>query len=267
LPPRTTKEAEKRREELRFETDRKVAEIRSRVRNEIHAFRPLGIASELSVAMGARPKRGVILGTPFGTYVFAKDRLPDDTTVERWRREVQAADETSREMTAMLMSIPSFRPNTTVGNAPGASFDRAVLLGLVSNEEADLAQRIQDFWRKHPTAKWGVWQKDRTIEPHKPAPEEAASDAAVAGAKRALAMATVGRQGWRDASAISPGARALGEKGQKNAVVRILLTREGGAVFRVTLFHPPQGGIAIPGVSKDTETAAEAVRIAEEHVR
>lgn len=145
--------------------DVEATNIRLTIEREIRSYAPLGVASDLSLAMGARPSRGVLVGCPNGaTYVFAKARCPKAETVERWRAEYVRADELVRQSVS-LRSFSVLAPGTTIGNRAHAAHGRALAdAGLLTPEEIATVVALERFWAEHPSARWGVVAADGTIE-------------------------------------------------------------------------------------------------------
>jgi hypothetical protein len=140
--------------------------ITTRIYTEIYSFKPLGRMTELGEALGGEPSRGKAVTTPLGTFVFAKNRVPDSQTTERWR--IQHAESERLNKASARYTVISFKPqpNTVTGNfrvvEEGRYFREQ---GLLSPEEDQHLRELEQFWASHPDLDrekgWGVYREGK----------------------------------------------------------------------------------------------------------
>jgi hypothetical protein len=135
------------------------------IHDEVHSYRPLGIASDLSLAMGTRPKRGVLIGTPLGPFVFAKARAPAKAVIDGWFDSYRRA-EALRGEAIRYRAFSIERQGTTIGNRRPAETGRELAdEGLLDEAETAWLATLEAFWAAHPDADTGVVNDDGTITP------------------------------------------------------------------------------------------------------
>jgi hypothetical protein len=143
-------------------------QLRAWVGQDLAALRPMGMASELSVAMGLRPRRGVAMSVPSGhVYVFAKSRQPSEADLRIW----QARYEQAKALDEQALDLTSFGivdANCTFGNAYFASKGRALAdAGLLTADEVAFVERLEAYWATHDDDDWGVVAPDGSLHSHK----------------------------------------------------------------------------------------------------
>lgn len=140
--------------------------IERTIRSEIGSYQPLGIASEISMVLGARPKRGVVIGTPLGPYVFARARQPPPSIVKGWWSRYRVVEARRKESARLHVSPVSWEPNTTTGNIVALQqAERLVSEGMASPDELRATRALRAFWNKYPKALYGIWRTGMQIEP------------------------------------------------------------------------------------------------------
>lgn len=151
---------------LALALDTEATSIKVAIEREIRSYAPLGVASELSVVMGARPRPGVLVGCPNGlTYIFAKARTPKAETLARWRADYERSERLVREAVS-LRAFSLAEPGRTIGNRAHAAHGRELAdAGLLSEAEVAHVVALEAFWAEHPDARWGVVKADGTITP------------------------------------------------------------------------------------------------------
>lgn len=143
--------------------------ITTKIYAEIYSFKPLGRMTELGEALGGEPSKGKAVTTPLGTFVFAKNRVPDSQAIERWR--IQHAESERLSKGSARYSVISFKPqpNTVTGNfrvvEEGRYFREQ---GLLSPEEDQHLRELEQFWASHLDLDrekgWGVYRESGKIE-------------------------------------------------------------------------------------------------------
>lgn len=156
---------EKKREQLRANLETEASNLTHQISAEIGSYAPIGKMSELGEVLGVQPpKKGETVSTPFGTYIFAKSRMPDPDTVKRWRQQYDKAHELRKQAAEYGFMVVG--PHLTTGNILALEHGKRLAeQGLLSNRELAYVKQLEDFWRKYPTAKYGVVQPDGTISP------------------------------------------------------------------------------------------------------
>ncbi len=144
--PTETQDRRTKRLAMAATLDARAFDLQSQIRTEAHAFKPIGIASEFSLVMGARPKRGVLVSLPTGgTYVFAKARCPSAADSERWQKLYDEAKVLDAEAIDLGFSI--IAPGRTIGNRRVMS--RGIALrdrDLLDDEELAFLAKLEAFW-------------------------------------------------------------------------------------------------------------------------
>jgi hypothetical protein len=143
--------------------------ITNRILSEIYHFKPLGRITELGEALGAEPPKGKAITTPLGTFVFAKNRAPDNQTLEKWRIQYAESERLSKASARYISVFLTPRPNTVTGNfrvvEEGRYFREQ---GLLSPEEEQHLRNLEQFWASHPELDrekgWGVYRESGKIE-------------------------------------------------------------------------------------------------------
>jgi hypothetical protein len=158
-----------RRMKIAREFQERADAITTRIYTEIYSFKPLGRMTEFGEALGGEPSRGKAVTTPLGTFVFAKNRVPDSQTTERWR--IQHAESQRLNQASARYTVISFKPqpNTVTGNfrvvEEGRYFREQ---GLLSPEEDQHLHELEQFWASHPDLDrergWGVYRESGKIE-------------------------------------------------------------------------------------------------------
>lgn len=160
------------REKIRKELNHKAFELSRSIGDEVMSYRPIGRQSDVAVAIGLKPKRGVAISTPAGDYVFAKARIPSKETVKKWFTISEEVNKLRDK--AIRCDFFICGPNTTIGNIRVLEHGKELASeSLLSKDELDFVRRLEDFWTKYPEADSGVVRPDGTIEPlfdkgHKP---------------------------------------------------------------------------------------------------
>jgi hypothetical protein len=150
-----------RSDALRAEADKLVAGILA----EVRALVPMGIASDVSLAMGARPTRGVLVSTPLATYVFAKARVPSQDQLDAWEQAYRRAEDLRRQALD-LSSWSVIEKGRTIGNRlPLEQGERLAAAGLLGRFELAHLAALRAFWDAHPDASTGVVRAGGAIEP------------------------------------------------------------------------------------------------------
>lgn len=138
--------------------------LRQQVLTEVRALRPIGVPSEISLAMGARPKKGVLVGTPVGTFVFAKDRLPAETQIADWEEAYRVAKELDENAMFLGMRV-GLDVDTVTGNREVwlAEMQRLQEAGWLTSQEEDFVAQVERFFARNPEAKYGVMTESGEI--------------------------------------------------------------------------------------------------------
>ena len=103
----TRKKPDSRIMELRAEEN----QIRADIWKEIRELKPMGRRSEVGMAMGITPKRGVVVETAVGELVFAKARQPSARQLKRWESMHNKARKMSWEVAKrQVESIEAWEP-------------------------------------------------------------------------------------------------------------------------------------------------------------
>ncbi len=134
---------------------------------ELRNFRPLGMMSEFGVAMGAEPRKGVKIDTPYGPYVFDEKRIPSNERVDNWFAQHKEA-EGIRTLAAEYGFGLGANPNTVTGNfrvvERGRRFKEQ---GMLSPEEERILNALEKYWQEHPELDrqkgYGIWAYDLEI--------------------------------------------------------------------------------------------------------
>ena len=153
-----------RREQIHKELRHQADIIKQELSKEIHSYQPIGKMSEIGEVLGIKPTRGQLVSTPFGSYVFAKARLPDAETIRRWHERYGEA----RELETHAGSEYQFMvvgPGLTTGNIRTLEQGRRLKAqGLLSPRELKYVDALEEFWAKYPDADYGVVQPDGSIK-------------------------------------------------------------------------------------------------------
>jgi hypothetical protein len=153
--------APEKRDEIRRELTALAGSIDRSAITELRNFRPLGMMSEFGAAMGAEPRKGVRIDTPFGPYVFDEKRVPSKERVDRWYAQHKEA-EGIRTVAAEYAFGLGASPMTVTGNfrvvERGRRFKEQ---GLLSPEEEQALNALEKYWQEHPELDrqkgYGVW--------------------------------------------------------------------------------------------------------------
>lgn len=144
------------------------------IRDAIAKLRPMGVASEISMAMGTRPSRGQLIGTPVGTFVFAKSRTPTEEQIDEWHETYRRAEDYGRNA-AIAGSFGVVDPGCTIGNAEFmlngcllrdfncTSWFGEPNLSLLDDDELEFLTKLIVFWNENPDSQCGVVNDDGTI--------------------------------------------------------------------------------------------------------
>ena len=159
--------APEKRDEIRRELTALAGSIDQSAITELRNFRPLGMMSEFGAAMGAEPRMGVKIDTPFGPYVFDEKRVPSKERVDRWYAQHKEA-EGIRTMAAEYAFGLGASPMTVTGNfrvvERGRRFKEQ---GMLSPEEEQALNALEKYWQEHPELDrqkgYGVWGHDLEI--------------------------------------------------------------------------------------------------------
>lgn len=158
-----------RRLRLANELQEKADKITTSIFAEIYSFKPLGRMTGLGEAMGAEPPKGKAVTTPLGTFVFAKNRMPDIPTIEKWRVQHAESERLNKASSRYTTVFLKPQPNTVTGNfrvvEEGRYFREQ---GLLSPEEDQHLRELEQFWISHPDLDrekgWGVYRESGKIE-------------------------------------------------------------------------------------------------------
>jgi hypothetical protein len=169
LAPPTAETGADQRLKMAKELQEKAYKINTKIFAEIYSFKPLGRMTELGEALGAEPPKGKAVITPLGTYVFAKNRVPDNQAVEKWRIQHAESERLSQASARYSSVFLEPRPNTVTGNfrvvEEGRFFREK---GLLSPEEEQHLTQLEQFWASHPDLDrekgWGVYREGGKIE-------------------------------------------------------------------------------------------------------
>lgn len=142
---------------LKHEAD----DITRKMFTEIQSFRPLGVMSEFSQAMGAQPRKGVRIDTPIGATIFDEKRVPSKERVERWYAEHKEAERIRTLIPEYAFSLEP-RPNTVTGNYRVVEHaQRLKAQGLLTPDEEKILEALEKYWQEHPEFDrqkgYGVW--------------------------------------------------------------------------------------------------------------
>jgi len=167
-PPKVETGADQRLK-IAKELQEKADKIVTAIFAGIYSFKPLGRMTELGEALGAEPPKGKAVITPLGTYVFAKNRVPDNQTVEKWRIQHMESERLSKAGVRYSSVFLKPRPNTVTGNfrvvEEGRFFREK---GLLSPEEDQYLAQLEQFWSSHPDLDrekgWGVYKEGGKVE-------------------------------------------------------------------------------------------------------
>lgn len=150
------------RERLAASLRDRARDINGEMLDEIRALRPLGRPSELSAAMGLRPKRGQVVSTPLGYFVFAKDRSPSRSQLDSWAERDAEAGRLFDE--AAGLGYYYLEPGRTVGNQVALRHAQGLRdRGLLDEAEAAQVAELERFWAENPDASWGVVDDDGRV--------------------------------------------------------------------------------------------------------
>lgn len=157
--------SERRKRKAR-ELEAEAARMVAQVAGEIRELRPLGQASDFSLLLGARPRRGVlryVLG--FGHLIFAQARIPTEEQIRAWRHLHIEAE--ARRQEAARLSLPVLiGPNRVVGNRKHLDTARAFQVqGLTTPAEDRFIARLERFWNDYPEETTGIVGFDGAIRP------------------------------------------------------------------------------------------------------
>ncbi len=127
----------------------------------IRDFRPLGIMSEIGMLMGAQPRKGVRVDTPFGAYVFDDKRVPSKEMVDSWYAQHKEA-ETIHTLAVEYAFGLEAHPNTVTGNFRVVEHARRLrALWMLSLEEEQILNALEKYWQEHPELDrqkgYGIW--------------------------------------------------------------------------------------------------------------
>lgn len=127
----------------------------------IKDFRPLGIMSEIGMLMGAQPRKGVRIDTPFGAYVFDNKRVPSKEMVDSWYAQHKEADTINTLAVEYAFGLEAI-PNTVTGNFRVVEHARRLRAqGLLTPEEEKVLGALERYWEAHPELDrkegYGVW--------------------------------------------------------------------------------------------------------------
>lgn len=158
-----------RRLKMAKELQEQADKINTKIFAEIYSFKPLGRMTELGEALGAEPPKGKAVTTPLGTFVFAKNRMPDNQSVEKWHIQHAESERLSKASARYTSVFLKPRPNTVTGNfrvvEEGRFFREK---GLLSPEEEQHLAQLEQFWASNPDLDrekgWGVYREGGKIE-------------------------------------------------------------------------------------------------------
>lgn len=134
---------------------------------ELRNFRPLGMMSEFGAAMGAEPRKGVRIDTPYGPYVFDEKRIPSNERVDSWYAQHKEAGGIRTLAVEYGFGLGA-SPNTVTGNfrvvERGRRFKEQ---GMLSPEEEQILNALEKYWQEHPEFDrqkgYGIWANDLEI--------------------------------------------------------------------------------------------------------
>uniref|UniRef100_A0A6M3XIG7 Defence against restriction A C-terminal domain-containing protein n=1 Tax=viral metagenome TaxID=1070528 RepID=A0A6M3XIG7_9ZZZZ len=153
--------APEKRDEIRRELTALAGSIDQRAITELRNFRPLGMMSEFGAVMGAEPRKGVRIDTPFGPYVFDEKRVPSKERVDRWYAQHKDAEGIRTQAAEYAFGLGA-SPSTVTGNfrvvERGRRFKEQ---GMLSPEEEQVLNALEKYWQDHPELDrqkgYGIW--------------------------------------------------------------------------------------------------------------
>ena len=136
--------------------NQQASEKTAQIMQEVLKLKPIGRLSDFQQACRVKPKQGVTLSTPIGTYCFGLTRTPKPDQVEFWNALQAEAQKCLKEAARLATGIV-IDDCCTIGNR---KFLENVLQlqteGLTDGQKNAFIVRLQNFWNTNPNAKSGI---------------------------------------------------------------------------------------------------------------